>query len=102
MNEKGKKLLAVLRKNRLAVLVVSCLSMLLVGVTAGAESNSTVSVQDFQSVISNLTSQINVTTIVAVIAAIIGVTVGLGFMWWGAKYAARKIMAALKGGKVKV
>ena len=99
MNEKGKKLLAVLRKNRLAVFLVSCLSMLLVGVTAGAEGNTTVSVSDFQSVITALTGQISVSTIVAVIAAVVGVTVGIAFMWWGARYASRKIMSALKKGK---
>lgn len=99
MHEKLSKLGKVLRKNRLAVFALSCLSMLLVGVTAGAESNSTVSVSDFQSIITALTGQISVATIVAVIAAVIGVTVGIAFMWWGARYASRKIMAALKKGR---
>lgn len=58
-----------------------------------------VSVSDFQSVINALTGQISVVTIVAVIAAVISVTVGIAFMWWGAKYASRKIMGALKKGR---
>lgn len=60
---------------------------------------SAVSVSDFQSVISALTGQISVSTIVAVIAAVVGITVGIAFMWWGARYASRKIMAALKKGR---
>lgn len=60
---------------------------------------SPVSVSDFQSVLDALTAQISVSTIVAVIAAIIGLTVGIAFMWWGARYGSRKIMAALKKGK---
>lgn len=58
-----------------------------------------IGVSDFQSVINALTGQISVSTIVAVIAAVVAVTVGIAFMWWGARYASRKIMAALKKGK---
>lgn len=60
---------------------------------------SPVSVTDFNAVFTALTSQISVSTIVAVIAAVIGLTVGIAFMWWGARYGSRKIMAALKKGK---
>lgn len=63
-----------------------------------AES-SVVGVGDFQSIINALTSQISVSTIVAVIAAVVGITVGIAFMWWGARYASRKIMASIKSGK---
>lgn len=62
-------------------------------------SSTPVGVSDFQSVIDALIGQISVTTIVAVIAAVIGVTAGIAFMWWGARYASRKIMAALKKGR---
>lgn len=58
-----------------------------------------VGVKDFQSIIDALTGQISVVTIVAVIAAVVGITVGIAFMWWGARYGSRKIMAALKKGK---
>lgn len=62
-------------------------------------SSTTVSVTDFQSIINALTGQISVSTIVAVIAAVVSITVGIAFMWWGARYASRKIMAALKKGR---
>ena len=64
-----------------------------------AEGAGTIGVGDFQSVINAITGQISVSTIVAVIAAVVGITVGIAFMWWGARYASRKIMAALKGGR---
>lgn len=99
MHEKLAQLGRLLRKNRVAVFLVSCMSMLILGITASAEGNTTVGVSDFQQVISALTGQISVPTIVAVIAAVIGVTVGIAFMWWGARYASRKIMSALKRGK---
>lgn len=65
----------------------------------GLLTETTVSVSDFQAIISAITGQISVSTIVAVIASVVGITVGIAFMWWGARYASRKIMAALKKGK---
>lgn len=64
-----------------------------------ATAPSTIGYSDFQSIITALTGQISVSTIVAVIAAVVGVTVGIAFMWWGARYGSRKIMAALKKGR---
>lgn len=63
------------------------------------EGGGAIGVADFQSIIDALTGQISVSTIVAVIAAVIGITVGIAFMWWGARYASRKIMGALKKGR---
>lgn len=64
-----------------------------------ATESSSIGWSDLSSIISAMTGQISVTTIVAVIAGVIGVTVGIAFMWWGARYASRKIMAALKKGR---
>lgn len=61
--------------------------------------STAIGVTDIQTIINALTGQISVSTIVAVIAAVIGVTVGIAFMWWGARYASRKIMSALKRGR---
>lgn len=72
---------------------------LLMALAMFAAEATPVGVSDIQSIISALTGQISVSTIVAVIAAVIGVTVGIAFMWWGARYASRKIMAALKKGR---
>lgn len=67
-----------------------------------ATSSNTIGYQDFSSIITALSGQISVSTIVGVIAAIIGITVAIGFAWWGARYGTRKLMGALKGGKVTV
>lgn len=65
-----------------------------------ALESSAVGWNDFSSVLSGLTGQISATTILAVIAGVIGATVGIGFAWFGARYVVRKLQAALKGGKV--
>lgn len=62
-------------------------------------TSTTVGVSDFQAIINALTTQISVSTIVAVIAAVVAITVGIAFMWWGARYASRKIMSSIKSGK---
>lgn len=67
-----------------------------------ATAPSTIGYDDFKSIIANLSAQISVSTIVTVIGAIIAITVAIGFAWWGARYGTRKLMGALKGGKVTV
>lgn len=67
-----------------------------------ATASNTIGYDDFKSIITNLSAQISVSTIVTVIGAIIALTVAIGFAWWGARYGTRKLMAALKGGKVTV
>ena len=60
-------------------------------------TGTVVSWNDFQSVITALTSQFSVSTIVAFLAALVGATVGLNFLWWGVRKAYGKIMTAAKG-----
>lgn len=71
-------------------------------ITLANAGSSAIGYEDFSSIITALNGQISVTTIVAVIGAIIGITVAIGFAWWGARYGTRKLMGALKGGKVTV
>lgn len=54
------------------------------------------------SVLSALTGQISVTTVVGVIASVIGAGIGLVFMWWGVRKLVRTLMSAFKSGKLKV
>lgn len=53
-----------------------------------------------QTIIGDITSQISVSSVVSVIGAVLGVTVGFGFLWWGARYGIRKLMGAIKKGRV--
>lgn len=67
-----------------------------------ANASNTIGYDDFASIITAMSGQISVSTIVTVIAAVIGITVVIGFAWWGGRYGVRKLMGALKGGKVTV
>ena len=62
---------------------------------------SVVSATDWASVITAMTNQISVSTVVAVLATLVGAGIGLVFMWWGVRKAARTLMAAFRSGKLK-
>lgn len=57
---------------------------------------------DWSSVITALTNQISVSTVVGVLATIAAACVGLAFMWWGVRKATRALMSAFKKGKVSL
>lgn len=61
-----------------------------------------ISSADWESVITALTSQISVSTVVGVLATIVTACVGLAFMWWGVRKAVRALMSAFKKGKVSL
>lgn len=64
--------------------------------------NTVIAVEQFQSVLTALTGQISVSTVVGVLAAAAGAAVGLAFMWWGVRKLVRVLMAAFKKGKVSL
>lgn len=55
---------------------------------------------DLSSVLSAITDQISVTTVIAVVAGAIGASIGLVFMWWGVRKLIRVLMAAFRKGKL--
>lgn len=57
---------------------------------------------DWSSVISAITSQISVSTVVAVLAAAVGAGIGLTFMWWGLRKMIKVLMKAFKTGKLEM
>lgn len=57
---------------------------------------------DWAPIISAMTGQISVSTVVGVIATAIGAGIGLVFMWWGGRKAVRTLMAAFRKGKVSM
>ena len=69
---------------------------------AACTDPAVVSSTDWQSVITALTGQISVSTIVGVIAATAAAGVGLVFMWWGVRKAVRALMSAFKKGRLSV
>ena len=75
-------------------------SNMLVALESGGAS--AVTAADWASVISAMTAQISVATIVGVMATIVAACIGIVFMWWGVRKAVRTIMAAFRKGKVSV
>ena len=72
-------------------------------VTALASSTATaVTASDWESVITAMTGQVSVATIVGVLATIVAACLGIVFMWWGVRKAVRALMAAFRKGKISV
>lgn len=65
-------------------------------------SATAVTAADWASVISAMTAQISVATIVGVMATIVAACIGIVFMWWGVRKAVRALMAAFRKGKISV
>lgn len=66
-----------------------------------ATAVETVTASDWASVISAMTSQISVSTVVGVLATLVTAGIGLVFMWWGVRKATGSLMAAFRRGKIK-
>lgn len=72
-------------------------------VTALASSTATaVTASDWKSVITAMTGQVSVATIVGVLATVVAACIGIVFMWWGVRKAVRALMAAFRKGKISV
>lgn len=54
----------------------------------------------WSSVIDAMTAQISVETVVGVLATLVTAGIGLVFMWWGVRKAARSLMAAFRSGRI--
>lgn len=68
---------------------------------AEATTTTTVTSADWAPVLDAMTGQISVGSLVGVIAAVVAAGIGLVFMWWGIRKAAKSLMAAFKSGKLK-
>lgn len=72
-------------------------------VTALASSTATaVTASDWESVITAMTGQVSVATIVGVLATVVAACIGIVFMWWGVRKAVRALMTAFRKGKISV
>lgn len=66
------------------------------------DTTSVITSADFNSVLSNLQSQISVSTVVEVLAVTATACVGLAFMWWGVRKVTSALMKAFKKGKISL
>lgn len=65
-------------------------------------ATTTVTASDWASVISAMTSQISVSTVVGVLATLVTAGIGLVFLWWGVRKAVRSLMAAFRKGRMSL
>lgn len=61
-----------------------------------------VTATDWSAVITALTGQISVSTIVAALATFVTAGIGIVFMWWGVRKGVRSLMSAFRKGKMSV
>ncbi len=67
-----------------------------------AAEGDPVSASDWSAILTSLTAQISVSTIVAALATFITAGIGLVFMWWGVRKLVRTVMGAFRRGKLSV
>lgn len=65
-------------------------------------ASSVVSASDWASVISAMTSQISVGTVVGVLATLVTAGIGLVFLWWGVRKAVGSLMGSFRSGRIRL
>lgn len=81
------------------VLTVSALMEL---IPLSDPSSSVVTANDWASVISAMTSQISVSTVVGVLATLVTAGIGLVFLWWGVRKAVGSLMGSFRSGRIRL
>lgn len=61
-----------------------------------------VTASDWASVITAMTGQISVSTVVGVLATLVTAGVGLVFMWWGVRKAVGSLMGSFRSGRIRL
>lgn len=65
-------------------------------------SSPVVTAKDWASVISAMTSQISVSTVVGVLATLVTAGIGLVFLWWGVRKAVGSLMGSFRSGRIRL
>ena len=64
--------------------------------------SSVVTANDWAPVISAMTSQISVSTVVGVLATLVTAGIGLVFLWWGVRKAVGSLMGSFRSGRIRL
>lgn len=67
-----------------------------------SDSGSVTTAADWAPVISSLTAQISVSTIIAALATFVTAGIGIVFMWWGLRKGLRSLMGAFRKGRMSI
>ena len=65
-------------------------------------ATSVVTASDWASVISAMTGQISVSTVVGVLATLVTAGIGLVFLWWGVRKAVGSLMGSFRSGRIRL
>lgn len=57
---------------------------------------------DWASVITAMTSQISVSSVVGVLATLVTAGIGLVFLWWGVRKAVGSLMGSFRSGRIRL
>ena len=68
----------------------------------GAETGTPITVDDLKPVFDAMTAQVSVSTIVGVLAGVVGLGIGIVFMWWVARKGTSTLFGAFRKGKMSV
>lgn len=66
------------------------------------ETPNTVTASDWAPVISAMTGQISVSTVVGVLATLVTAGIGLVFLWWGVRKAVGSLMGSFRSGRIRL
>lgn len=65
-------------------------------------TTTVVTANDWASVISAMTGQISVSTVVATLATLVTAGIGLVFLWWGVRKAVGSLMGSFRSGRIRL
>mgnify|MGYP006967687925 CR=1 FL=1 len=65
-------------------------------------ASGVVSASDWASVITAMTAQISVSTVVGVLATLVTAGIGLVFLWWGVRKAVGSLMGSFRSGRIRL
>ena len=83
------------------VLTVSAL-LELIPLSDPPSPSKVVSASDWASVISAMTGQISVSTVVSVLVTLVSAGIGLVFLWWGVRKAVGSLMGSFRSGRIRL
>ena len=81
---------------------VLAVSALLQVIPLEGATTTVVTANDWASVISAMTSQISVSTVVGVLATLVTAGIGLVFLWWGVRKAVGSLMGSFRSGRIRL
>lgn len=87
---------------KVATAVASATAVLAPATTAFCADGDPEFITGIKSIWSGITQQVSIANIALIILVCLGTCLGLALFWFGARYVSRKIMAAVKKGKVSV